>query len=110
MTAIGQANSAGFIPDSVALTLTKSGATVRRMLRLLSLLGFAVIFPWCLFGEVPVASAAEPLNVVVTIPVLKDWAQQIGGPHVQVTSLMTGYESEHTYSPKPRDLVAVLKA
>ena len=59
---------------------------------------------------VPVASAAEPLNVVVTLPVLKDWAQQIGGSHVHVTSLMTGYESEHTYSPKPSDLVAVRKA
>ncbi len=56
------------------------------------------------------AAAPEPLNVVVTIPVLKDWAQQIGGSHVHVTSLMTGYESEHTYSPKPSDLVAVRKA
>ncbi len=56
------------------------------------------------------ASAAEPLNVVVTLPVLKDWAQQIGGSLVHVTSLMTGYESEHTYSPKPSDLVAIRKA
>lgn len=56
------------------------------------------------------AHGASPLNVVVTLPVLKDWAQQIGGPHVTVTSLMTGYESEHTYSPKPSDLLAVRKA
>jgi zinc/manganese transport system substrate-binding protein/zinc transport system substrate-binding protein/manganese/iron transport system substrate-binding protein len=48
--------------------------------------------------------------VVVTLPVLKDWAQQIGGPHVAVTALMTGYENEHTYSPKPSDLVALRKA
>ncbi|HEX2056669.1 MAG TPA: metal ABC transporter substrate-binding protein [Nitrospiraceae bacterium] len=50
------------------------------------------------------------MHVVVTLPVLKDWAQQIGGPHVVVTSLMTGYESEHTYSPKPSDLTAIRKA
>jgi ABC-type Zn uptake system ZnuABC Zn-binding protein ZnuA len=41
---------------------------------------------------------------------LKDLAQQIGGPHVRVTSLLSGYENEHTYSPKPSDLVAVRKA
>lgn len=56
------------------------------------------------------AGGAEPLPVVVTLPVLKDWAQAVGGAHVSVTSLMTGYESEHTYSPKPSDLIAVRKA
>jgi ABC-type Zn uptake system ZnuABC Zn-binding protein ZnuA len=52
----------------------------------------------------------EPLNIVVTIPVLKDLAQQVGGPHVRVTSLLSGYENEHTYSPRPSDLVAVRNA
>jgi ABC-type Zn uptake system ZnuABC Zn-binding protein ZnuA len=56
------------------------------------------------------ASPAEPLNIVVTIPVLKDLTEQVGGPHVRVTSLLSGYENEHTYSPKPSDLVAVRKA
>jgi ABC-type Zn uptake system ZnuABC Zn-binding protein ZnuA len=55
-------------------------------------------------------AASAPLNIVVTLPVLKDWVQQVGGPHVHVSSLMTGYENEHTYSPKPSDLVAVRKA
>jgi zinc/manganese transport system substrate-binding protein len=55
-------------------------------------------------------SPPEPLNIVVTIPVLKDLAQQVGGPNVRVTSLLNGYENEHTYSPKPSDLVAVRKA
>lgn len=56
------------------------------------------------------APSKEPLNVVVTIPVLKDLAEVVGGPHVRVTSLLKGYENEHTYSPKPSDLVAVRKA
>lgn len=56
------------------------------------------------------ASPNDPLNIVVTIPVLKDLAEQVGGPHVRVTSLLSGYENEHTYSPKPSDLVAVRKA
>ena len=55
-------------------------------------------------------SPPEPLNIVVTIPVLKDLAEQVGGSHVRVISLLSGYENEHTYSPKPSDLVAVRKA
>ncbi len=62
-------------------------------------------------GVPPIASAStEPLNVVVTIPVLKDLVEQVGGSHVRVTSLLKGYENEHTYSPKPSDLVAVRNA
>lgn len=77
---------------------------------------FAAAGAW--FLVVPSASAdpaepsrtTEPLNVVVTIPVLKDLAERIGTPHVKVVSLMSGLESEHTYSPKPSDLVAIRKA
>lgn len=61
----------------------------------------------------PLALAApptEPLNIVVTIPVLKDLTEQVGGPYVRVTSLLSGYENEHTYAPKPSDLIAVRKA
>ncbi|MGH6802778.1 MAG: metal ABC transporter substrate-binding protein [Methyloceanibacter sp.] len=55
-------------------------------------------------------SPNEPLNIVVTIPVLKDLTEQVGGSHVRVISLLSGYENEHTYSPKPSDLVAIRKA
>ncbi len=63
-----------------------------------------------LAGSANPICASESLNVVVTIPVLKDFAGQVGGPHVRVISLLSGSESEHTYSPKPSDLVAVRKA
>jgi len=58
----------------------------------------------------PVTEARDPIPIVVTIPVLKDLAEQVGGPYVRVTSLLSGYENEHTYSPKPTDLIAVRKA
>ena len=61
-------------------------------------------------GSAKAASSQDPLNVVVTIPVLKDFVEQVGGPYVRVTSLLKGYENEHTYSPKPSDLMAVRKA
>ena len=60
------------------------------------------------FGTI--TEARDPISIVVTIPVLKDLAEQVGGPHVRVTSLLSGYENEHTYSPKPTDLVSVRKA
>ena len=81
-----------------------------RLIVLTMLLAFAMPCEWSSSAIASTASAAEPLRVVVTLPVLKDWVQQIGGSYVHVTSLMTGYESEHTYSPKPSDLVAVRKA
>jgi ABC-type Zn uptake system ZnuABC Zn-binding protein ZnuA len=61
-------------------------------------------------GPAVPSRTTEPLNVVVTIPVLKDLAERIGRPHVKVVSLMSGLESEHTYSPKPSDMVAIRKA
>src|SRR5215510_16132806 len=65
--------------------------------------------PW-LAPDLACAAIQEPLHVVTTIPVLKDFVEQVGGPHVRVTSLLNGYENEHTYAPKPSDLVAVRKA
>lgn len=69
-------------------------------------LHFSVVVPALVSANVP----NEGLNVVVTIPVLKDFVEQVGGPRVLVTSLLKGYENEHTYSPKPSDLIAVRKA
>lgn len=54
--------------------------------------------------------AEEKIPVVVTLPVLKDFTEQIGGPYIEVKSLITGLESEHTYTPKPSDLLAVREA
>jgi ABC-type Zn uptake system ZnuABC Zn-binding protein ZnuA len=73
----------------------------------------ALLLGCCLHMLEGVGLAAPPqgpLNIVVTIPVLKDFAEQVGGSHVRVTSLLSGYENEHTYSPKPSDLVAVRNA
>ena len=63
-----------------------------------------------LAGSVVPTLASEPLNIVVTIPVLKDFADRIGGAHVKVVSLLSGRENEHTYSPRPSDLAAVRRA
>jgi ABC-type Zn uptake system ZnuABC Zn-binding protein ZnuA len=93
----------------VALTFHRADVTVPRMLSrvvaLMLLFGILTFPPW-----IPRHAAADPLKVVVTIPVLKDLAVQVGGPDVRVISLLSGFENEHTYSPKPSDLVAVGQA
>ena len=72
--------------------------------------GFAAfVLPMCAWAaESP--KTGPPIQIVVTIPVLKDFVEQVGGSHVQVLSLLSGLESEHTYSPKPSDIIAVRKA
>ena len=57
-----------------------------------------------------VTARAEPVPVVATIPVLADFVRAVGGEHVRVKSLITGLESEHTYTPKPSDIQAVREA
>jgi len=79
-----------------------------RLICLFSALYFeALPFP---VHHIATAAIQTPLQVVTTIPVLKDLVEQVGGPYVRVSSLLSGYENEHTYAPKPSDLVAVRKA
>jgi ABC-type Zn uptake system ZnuABC Zn-binding protein ZnuA len=71
---------------------------------------------WFLTGSGHAASPQEPeshpkpLKVVATLPVLKDFVEQIGGQRVVVKSLLTGLESEHTYTPRPTDIMAIREA
>jgi len=81
-------------------------AILRMMFRMVCVAGWLAMF----LPSPALAASQPPLNVVVTIPVLKDLTEQAGGPYVHVTSLLSGYENEHTYAPKPSDLIAVRKA
>ena len=56
------------------------------------------------------AIPAAPLKIVATLPILKEFAEQVGREHVEVRTLITGLESEHSYSPKPSDLKALGEA
>lgn len=69
-----------------------------------------LLAPWGPPSAAEFSTSAEPIPVVVTIPVLKDLVEQVGGSRVRVQALMSGLESEHSYSPKPSDLVAISKA
>ncbi len=70
---------------------------------------FYAILPSLLISP-PLLYAKEPIPVVATLPVLKNLIEAVGQNHVIVQSLIVGLETEHTYTPKPSDLVAVRKA
>jgi ABC-type Zn uptake system ZnuABC Zn-binding protein ZnuA len=64
-----------------------------------------------LAGCAPVRQgAAAKVRVVATIGVLGDWARQVGGDRVVVSSLLSGNESPHTYEAKPQDLALISSA
>jgi manganese/iron transport system substrate-binding protein len=50
------------------------------------------------------------LRVVTTIGVLADWVRQVGGARVEATSLLSGYESPHTYEIRPADVKTIADA
>jgi len=54
--------------------------------------------------------ASGRVRVVTTLGVLADWARQVGGDRLEVTSLLTGNESPHTYEIKPADVKTVADA
>lgn len=49
------------------------------------------------------ASASEPLPVVASFSILADMVRQVGGPHVQVTSLVGPNSDAHVFDPTPAD-------
>ncbi len=54
--------------------------------------------------------AAQKIKVVTTLTFLEDFVKNVGGNRVEVKSLLTGLESEHTYTPKPSDIASVREA
>jgi len=66
-----------------------------------------LLFAAC--GTTPPKSNGR-LRVVTTIGVLADWARQVGVDRVEVTSLLTGNESPHTYEAKPQDAALLARA
>lgn len=62
-------------------------------------------------GPTPIVSrSADPIQVVVTLPVFADFVHEIGGENVQVSSLIPEGADPHTYEPKPDDAGLIAEA
>ena len=58
----------------------------------------------------PVPALAEPLKVVASFSIIADFAQQVGGDRIELTTLVGPDGDTHVYEPKPADAVAMSKA
>ncbi|MGM0824529.1 MAG: metal ABC transporter solute-binding protein, Zn/Mn family [Pseudomonadota bacterium] len=58
----------------------------------------------------PTAVAAERVQVVTSFSILADMVEQVGGEHVEVTSLVGPDGDAHVYSPSPGDARALADA
>lgn len=52
----------------------------------------------------PSPNGRDSVQVVATIFPLADWARQVGGSHVVVTTLLPPGSSAHTFEPAPREM------
>lgn len=79
-------------------------------MKVLKTISFVVLF--LLLILTPSFSQEERgrLNMVVTIPVLADFAHNIGGDLISVKSIITGLENPHTYEPRASDVKALARA
>ena len=51
-----------------------------------------------------------PLRVVATTTLIADWAHQVGGDQIQLTSLLEPGNDPHLYEPVPADTIALEQA
>ncbi len=68
--------------------------------------GFGIL----LFASTALPAAADEIHVIVSINPQKYFVQQIGGDRVHVTVMVQPGANPATYEPKPRQMVALLKA
>ena len=56
------------------------------------------------------AASAEPLKVVASFSIIEDFARNVGGDRISLTTLVGPDGDAHVYEPKPADAVAVAGA
>lgn len=56
------------------------------------------------------AAASEPLRVVASFSVIADFARNVGGDRIDLTTLVGPGGDAHVYEPKPADAAAMAKA
>lgn len=63
-----------------------------------------LLAPLVLAGFMSSATAAEPIPVVATFSILGDLVHQVGGKHVNVSTLVGPDGDGHVYQPTPQDV------
>ena len=94
---------------------TMMGATMPKLWIILIAALTAVLVAGCSSGEESASSAGGTpaqggLRVVATTTQVADFARNVGGDQVQVTSLLKPGVDAHDYEPSPADLEAIARA
>jgi len=62
------------------------------------------------FGMASLPAAAEPLKVVASFSIIGDFAKNVGGDRIELTTLVGPNGDAHVYEPKPTDAASVAAA
>jgi len=62
------------------------------------------------FAATSLPAAAEPLKVVASFSIIGDFARNVGGDRIELTTLVGPNGDAHVYEPKPQDAVAMAGA
>ena len=62
------------------------------------------------FGFVTAATAQDKVQVVATFSIIGDFAKQIGGDGIELTTIIGPDGDAHVYEPRPSDAIAVARA
>jgi zinc/manganese transport system substrate-binding protein len=82
--------------------------TMHRSIRLAAVLSVITLTSTFSLGALP--AAAEPLKVVASFSIIGDFAQNVGGDRIALTTLVGPNGDAHVYEPKPADAVATADA
>ena len=81
------------------------------MSRKLSLLSLLIVLVIALMSTVSAAASDEsPLKVAASTSLIADVARAVGGDLVEVTAIIPPGADSHSYTPSPRDVVAIADA
>jgi len=78
--------------------------TMHRLIRLAAAMSVIT------YGGISLLAAAEPLKVVASFSIIGDFAKNVGGDRIELTTLVGPNGDAHVYEPKPQDAVAMAGA
>lgn len=73
---------------------------------------FKLLAPVLLLGLMPGTASSDTsgLNVVASFSIIEDFARQVGGERIELTSIVGPNSDAHVYEPTPADVRAVAQA
>lgn len=75
-----------------------------------TLVRLATSFSVITFATTALPASAEPLKVVATFSIIGDFAKNVGGDRIELSTLIGPNGDAHVYEPKPADAALVSKA